>query len=561
MSRSRSDPTSSHPSLLPSLNGAQPLPPPPRGVASLARGAPAATRIPPSLQAKMAAMANRASNQQAPSPSGTHPAQHPGLLRTFQSSPAPTGQQGGPALGRAGLAAKRNRPNFNIRDIIGPEGPGGGGGASGAGLGAGVPQEDVPMRRAPPMSGSPFSNFDKIVDINGALNFDNKAVLHADGVNFSNGSSFAINMTQMELLEELGRGNYGTVKKVLHKPTRVLMAMKEIRLELDDAKLSAILMELDILHRAVSSEIVEFYGAFFIESCVYYCMEFMDAGSLDTLQGAGVPEDVLARITHRMIIHRDVKPTNVLVNKKGDIKLCDFGVSGQLEKSLAKTNIGCQSYMAPERIKGESQNKLGTYTVSSDVWSLGLSVIEISLGRYPYPPETYQNVFAQLTAIVHGPPPELPEGYSDTAQDFVQRCLIKEPERRATYAELLEHPFLLHDMTQNVDMVGWVLRAFAYREAQHTSPASSASSSSSGSSAPESIPPLPPADGNATDGAPARGPGLVSAYTRTAYIQTLASRRAGTTTTRCAAPGGPLHSRRTSSRVAPRPARSTTINV
>ena len=121
-------------------------------------------------------------------------------------------------------------------------------------------------------------------------------------------------------------------------------------------------MELDILHRAVSSEIVEFYGAFFIESCVYYCMEFMDAGSLDTLQASGVPEDVLARITQSMvrglkflkddlqIIHRDVKPTNVLVNRKGEIKLCDFGVSGQLEKSLAKTNIGCQSYMAPERI-------------------------------------------------------------------------------------------------------------------------------------------------------------------------------------------------------------------
>lgn len=76
---------------------------------------------------------------------------------------------------------------------------------------------------------------------------------------------------------------------------------QEIRLELDDAKLSAILMELDILHRGVAPEIVEFYGAFFIESCVYYCMEFMDAGSLDKLQGAGVPEDVLARITSCMV--------------------------------------------------------------------------------------------------------------------------------------------------------------------------------------------------------------------------------------------------------------------
>ena len=77
--------------------------------------------------------------------------------------------------------------------------------------------------------------------------------------------------------------------------------IKEIRLELDDSKLNAILMELDILHRAVVNEIVEFYGAFFIESCVYYCMEYMDAGSLDKLQGAGVPEEVLARIAACMV--------------------------------------------------------------------------------------------------------------------------------------------------------------------------------------------------------------------------------------------------------------------
>jgi mitogen-activated protein kinase kinase len=93
--------------------------------------------------------------------------------------------------------------------------------------------------------------------------------------------------------------------------------------------------------------------------------------------------------------------------------------------------------MAPERIKGESQNTLGTYTVSSDVWSVGLATLEIAIGKYPYPPETYSNVFAQLTAIVHGDPPELPDTYSEDARDWVSKCLVKQPEGRATYAQLL----------------------------------------------------------------------------------------------------------------------------
>ncbi len=105
---------------------------------------------------------------------------------------------------------------------------------------------------------------------------------------------------------------------------------------------------------------------------------------------------------------------------------------------------------------------MATYTVASDVWSLGLSIVEVTKGGYPYPPETYSNVFAQLQAIVHGDPPTLPEGYSDVAKDFVARCLEKVAARRATYAELLRHAFLVRDAERGedgVDMRGWVQRA------------------------------------------------------------------------------------------------------
>jgi len=293
-------------------------------------------------------------------------------------------------------------------------------------------------------------------------------------------------MDELTLLEELGKGNYGTVQKVFHKTTKVTMAMKEIRLELDESKLKAIITELDILHRATCPEIVEFYGAFFIESCVYYCMEFMDGGSLERLQGYDVPEEILARVTASMVrglrflkdelqtMHRDVKPTNVLVNRAGHVKLCDFGVSAQLERSLAKTNIGCQSYMAPERIKGESMGNVSTYTVSSDVWSLGLTIIEFAIGHYPYPPETYSNVFAQLQAIVHGDPPGLPDKYSAVADDFVQKCLHKDSRKRPSYAQLLEHPFLKSDAQRNTDMSAWVVAALADREARKSTASSPA---------------------------------------------------------------------------------------
>jgi serine/threonine protein kinase len=96
--------------------------------------------------------------------------------------------------------------------------------------------------------------------------------------------------------------------------------------------------------------------------------------------------------------------------------------------------------MQPERIKGESQGAPTSYTASSDVWSLGLSIIEFAIGHYPYPPETYSNVFAQLTAIVHGEPPVLPAEYSDSAREFVRACLRKVAGKRPTYAQLMVSP-------------------------------------------------------------------------------------------------------------------------
>lgn len=405
---------------------------------------------------------------------------------------------------KGGLAAKRglNR-GMKLSDATGPMPP---------------PAATDPSAGGPPpqpekSSDSAFSKYSEYVDTNtGTLKFKNKAVIHGRGIDFSGGSSFTISLDEVDNLDELGKGNYGTVYKVRHsrpsmrrpgqglrgnrphpaleslavkvdEPPKgglsgVVMAMKEIRLELDEAKFAAIIMELDVLHRCVSPFIIDFYGAFFQEGAVYICMEFMDGGSIDKLYGDGVPENVLRKITlstvmglkslkdDHNIIHRDVKPTNILVNTKGQVKICDFGVSGNLVASVAKTNIGCQSYMAPERISGGGVAQAGanpgggTYSVQSDIWSLALTIIECAMGRYPYPPETYNNIFSQLSvspltspfpnmtnrlfqAIVDGDPPDLPaEKFSDAAHDFVRGCLNKIAKLRPTYAMLLRHGWL-----------------------------------------------------------------------------------------------------------------------
>ncbi|KAJ6783574.1 hypothetical protein PWT90_06791 [Aphanocladium album] len=343
-------------------------------------------------------------------------------------------------------------------------------------------------------SGSKLDDFKKYIDAEkGWITFDGAATITKSGVNFANGQTFKISLDEVETVGELGKGNYGTVYKVRHTKrkaprfgqglsgfkahqvrseddaaaaadaadgtTGMLMAMKEIRLELDDAKFTTILKELVILHECVSPYIIDFYGAFYQEGAVYMCIEYMDGGSIDKLYRGGIPESILRKITsstvHGLkclkddhnIIHRDVKPTNILVNTRGQIKICDFGVSGNLVASIAKTNIGCQSYMAPERISGggmaQSGNADGTYSVQSDVWSLGLTVIECAMGRYPYPPEVSSTIFGQLNAIVEGEPPTLPEeGYSEQAHDFVKGCTNKVPLKRPTYAAMLKHPWL-----------------------------------------------------------------------------------------------------------------------
>lgn len=258
-----------------------------------------------------------------------------------------------------------------------------------------------------------------------------------------------LRVEDIKVLEELGCGNGGTVSKAQHIPTGLFMARKVIPVEAKPAVRKQILRELHIMHDCNFPHIVSYYGAFLNEGDVVMCMEYMDKGSLDRISKKYGPiaEPIVGKITeavvegldylydkHR-IIHRDVKPSNILINHKGQIKLCDFGVSGELNNSIADTFVGTSTYMSPERIQGAA------YSVKSDVWSLGITLLELAIGYFPWD-ETNEDgtkvasshpmgILDMLQRIVLEPPPKLPENgnFTNHFRAFIHRCLLTEDQR------------------------------------------------------------------------------------------------------------------------------------
>ncbi|XP_015117407.1 dual specificity mitogen-activated protein kinase kinase 4 isoform X1 [Diachasma alloeum] len=275
---------------------------------------------------------------------------------------------------------------------------------------------------------------------------------------------------------EIGRGGFGTVNKMIHRISNTVMAVKRIRSTVDEREQNQLLMDLEVVMKSNECPcIVQFYGALFKEGDCWICMELMDT-SLDKFYkfiyerlNKRIPECILGKITvatvkalnylkeKLRIIHRDVKPSNILLDRRGNIKLCDFGISGQLVDSIARTrDAGCRPYMAPERI--DPQRARG-YDVRSDVWSLGITLMEVATGYFPYP--KWNSVFEQLYQVVQGDPPRLsPNGNGNhfTAEfvNFVNTCLIKEENQRPKYNKLLEHPFIRRSEESQVDVAAYI---------------------------------------------------------------------------------------------------------
>jgi len=273
----------------------------------------------------------------------------------------------------------------------------------------------------------------------------------------SNNSS-NISCNDIEKIHVLGHGNGGTVYKVRHKRNSQIYALKVVHGDSDPLVRRQIYREIEILRRTDSPYIVQCHGSYEKPSGdIGIVMEYMELGTLDSiLQKYGAFDEsklshVARQVLHGLsylhgqkIIHRDIKPSNLLVNKDMEVKIADFGVSKIMQRTLDACNsyVGTCAYMSPERFDPD------TYGVNydgyaGDIWSLGLTLMELYLGHFPFLPPGQRPDWATLMcAICFGDPPSLPEGASEEFRDFIQCCLQKESSKRWTTSQLLSHPFV-----------------------------------------------------------------------------------------------------------------------
>ncbi|XP_050377450.1 mitogen-activated protein kinase kinase 9-like [Argentina anserina] len=284
-------------------------------------------------------------------------------------------------------------------------------------------------------------------------------VAAAPNCSSSSSSSSAISSSDLERLEVLGHGNGGTVYKVRHKRTGAMYALKIVKGDSDPTVRRQLYREIEILRRTDSPHVIHCDAI--IEKPtgdIWILMEYMDSGTLESLlkQHGTFSEAKLVHVARQVlnglnylhaqkIIHRDIKPANLLVNRDMEVKIADFGVSKMMCRTLDNCNsyVGTCAYMSPERFDPDTYG--GNYNgYASDIWSLGLTLMELYMGHFPFLPPGQRPDWATLMcAICFGEPPVLPEGVSEEFRSFMECCLQKESGKRWTAAQLLNHPFVL----------------------------------------------------------------------------------------------------------------------
>ncbi|XP_052855887.1 dual specificity mitogen-activated protein kinase kinase hemipterous isoform X5 [Drosophila gunungcola] len=296
-----------------------------------------------------------------------------------------------------------------------------------------------------------------------------KIIMEQTGKLNINGRQYPTDINDLKHLGDLGNGTSGNVVKMMHLSSNMIIAVKQMRRTGNAEENKRILMDLDVVLKSHDCKyIVKCLGCFVRDPDVWICMELMSMcfDKLLKLSKKPVPERILGKVTvatvnalsylkdKHGVIHRDVKPSNILIDERGNIKLCDFGISGRLVDSKANTrSAGCAAYMAPERI----DPKKPKYDIRADVWSLGITLVELATARSPY--EGCNTDFEVLTKVLDSEPPCLPYGegfnFSQEFRDFVIKCLTKNHQDRPKYPELLAQPFIRTYEIAKVDVPNW----------------------------------------------------------------------------------------------------------
>ncbi|KAF9680430.1 hypothetical protein SADUNF_Sadunf06G0120400 [Salix dunnii] len=295
-----------------------------------------------------------------------------------------------------------------------------------------------------------------------------------------------LSLADIDMVKVIGKGSSGIVQLVQHKWTSQFFALKVIQMNIEESARKAIAQELKINQSSQCPYVVMCYQSFYDNGAISIILEYMDGGSLaDFLKSVKkIAEPYLAAVCKQVktwkiisplvlctyniyqflhqptslfvipsmqvlkgllylhhekhIIHRDLKPSNLLINHRGEVKITDFGVSAIMQSTSGQANtfVGTYVYMSPERISGER------YDYKSDIWSLGLVLLECATGQFSIIPpvldEGWTNVYELMVAIVDQPPPSAPpEQFSPEFCSFISACVQKDPKDRQSAHELM----------------------------------------------------------------------------------------------------------------------------